>query len=294
LPQAFLNRIKHQFADQFESFVEAIDQAPAVSLRTNPAKFRVSTNAEKVPWCKNGIFLNQRPSFTLDPLFHSGAYYVQEASSMFLEQAFQQTDNSTNRIVLDLCAAPGGKSTHLLSLMDPSGLLVTNEVIRSRVSILNENIRKWGHQNVVVCNNDPADFSALEGLFDLILIDAPCSGEGLFRRDASAIEQWSVENTNMCATRQRRILADVWTSLKSGGYLIYSTCTFNPAENEENLQWLAENNELESIQIHLEESWGIEEVNCNGLFGYRFLPHHVKGEGFFHTRIRKKDSSDYY
>jgi NOL1/NOP2/fmu family ribosome biogenesis protein len=182
----------------------------------------------------------------------------------------------------------------LLSLLGNSDLLVANEVIRSRVSVLDENIRKWGHQNVVVCSNDPADFSDLEGLFDLILVDAPCSGEGLFRRDATAINHWSVDNTNMCSTRQRRILSDIWPSLKTGGYLIYSTCTFNPAENEENLKWLAENNEVESIRIPLQESWGTEEIESEGLFGYRFLPHQVKGEGFFLTLIRKKDGTDSY
>ena len=213
---------------------------------------------------------------------------------MFVEQAFGQIEHSKNRIVLDLCAAPGGKSTHLLSLLDSSDLLVANEVIRSRVSVLDENIRKWGHQNMVVCSNDPADFSDLDGMFDVMLVDAPCSGEGLFRRDASAIQQWSVDNTNLCSTRQRRILADVWPALKNGGYLIYSTCTFNPAENEENLKWLAENNEVESIRIPLQENWGVEEIETDGMFGYRFLPHKVKGEGFFLTLIRKKDGSDFY
>lgn len=294
MPLAFLERIRNQFPGEFESFVQAIDQTPAVSLRANPAKFRLSAHAEKIPWCANGLFLNERPSFTLDPLFHSGAYYVQEASSMFVEQAFRQTERSGSRIVLDLCAAPGGKSTHLLSLMDSSDLLVANEVIRSRVSVLNENIQKWGHQNVVVCNNDPSDFSHLEGLFDVILIDAPCSGEGLFRRDPSAIEQWSVDNTNLCATRQRRIVTDIWPSLKAGGYLIYSTCTFNPAENEQNLQWLAQNNEIESIRIPILDHWGVEEIHHQNLFGYRFLPHKVKGEGFFLTLIRKKEGSQQF
>lgn len=294
MPVAFLERIKSQFPTDFDEFVQSIDQVPSISLRTNPAKFCIPVTAEPIPWCETGLFLNQRPSFTLDPLFHSGAYYVQEASSMFVEQAFKQIEHTSNRIVLDLCAAPGGKSTHLLSLIGKDDLLVTNEVIRSRVSVLNENIRKWGHQNVVVCSNDPADFSPLAGLFDLILIDAPCSGEGLFRRDASAIEQWSVDNTNLCATRQRRILADIWPALKAGGYLIYSTCTFNPAENEQNLQWLAENNDLESIRIPLQENWDVEEIETNGLYGYCFLPHKVKGEGFFLTLIRKKDGSDSY
>ncbi len=294
MPLGFVNRIKTQFPVDSDRFIESIDQPAAVSLRVNPRKFGLSSSAEQIPWCNTGIFLPERPSFTLDPIFHSGAYYVQEASSMFVEQAFRQIEHEKGRIVLDLCAAPGGKSTHLLSLLDAADLLISNEVIRSRVSVLDENIRKWGHQNVVISNNDPADFGDLEGLFDVILVDAPCSGEGLFRRDASAIEQWSVENTNMCATRQRRILGDIWPSLKNGGYLIYSTCTFNPEENEENLKWLAENNSVESIRIPLQESWGIDEMEFNGLFGYRFLPHKVKGEGFFLTLIRKKEGADSY
>lgn len=293
MPANFVERIKMQFSTDFEAFINAIDQPPANSLRINSRKFKPATGSyEQIPWCESGIFLNERPSYTLDPVFHSGAYYVQEASSMFLEQAFRQIKLDKNRIILDVSAAPGGKSTHLLSLMDGSDLLVSNEVIRSRVSVLDENLRKWGHQNVVVCNNDPADFSKLEGLFDVILVDAPCSGEGLFRRDASAIQQWSVDNTKLCATRQRRILADIWPALKNGGYLIYSTCTFNPAENEQNLKGLAENNELESIRIPLQENWQIDELETNGLFGYRFLPHKVKGEGFFLTLIRKKDGAE--
>ncbi len=292
MPLDFLNRIKSQFTADFDQFVNSIDQPAAVSLRVNPQKLSIPENFESVPWCQSGIFLKERPSFTLDPIFHSGAYYVQEASSMFLEQAFRQIEHEKSRIVLDLCAAPGGKSTHLLSLIGPDDLLVSNEVIRSRVSVLDENLRKWGHQNVVVTSNDPSDFSELEGLFDVILVDAPCSGEGLFRRDASAIQQWSVENTNLCSTRQRRILADIWPALKNGGYLIYSTCTFNPEENEENLKWLAANNQIESVRIPILESWGIDEIETNNLYGYRFLPHKVKGEGFFLTLIRKKEGSD--
>lgn len=293
MPAEFLERIRFQFPTDFEAFINAVDRAPAVSLRVNSRKFKPSAGTyAQIPWCETGLFLNGRPSYTLDPVFHSGAYYVQEASSMFLEQAFREIKHDKNRIVLDLSAAPGGKSTHLLSLMDDSDLLVSNEVIRSRVSVLDENLRKWGHQNVVICNNDPADFSNLEGMFDVILVDAPCSGEGLFRRDASAIQQWSVENTNLCATRQRRILADIWPALKNGGYLIYSTCTFNPAENEENLKWLAENNEVESVRIPLQESWGVDELETNDLFAYRFLPHRVKGEGFFLTLIRKKEGAE--
>lgn len=292
MPDAFIRRIKEQFPSDFEHFIESLNQSSAISIRINQKKFHHPTQQEQILWSNFGYFLKERPSFTLDPIFHSGAYYVQEASSMFLEQAFQQIKAQGNLNVLDLCAAPGGKSTHLLSLLDNSDLLVANEVIRSRVPILEENIRKWGHQNVVISSNDPSDFGKLEGFFDVVVVDAPCSGEGLFRRDASAIEQWSPENTSLCAIRQRRILADIWPTLKNGGYLIYSTCTFNPEENEENLKWLAQNNSIESIRIPVSSFEGIEEATFGGLYGYRFLPHKVKGEGFFLTLIRKNEGKE--
>ena len=197
------------------------------------------------------ILFNERPSFTLDPSFHGGKYYVQEASSMFLEQAFCAT-YQFSRIalnVLDLCAAPGGKSTHLLSLMNKNSLLVSNEVIQSRAAILSENIQKWGHGNVIVTNNDPKDFQRLPGFFDVIVVDAPCSGEGLFRKDPNALKEWSEDVVALCSRRQRRILNDVWPTLKTGGLLIYSTCTYNADENEENLKWLKEEYHVESIPL---------------------------------------------
>jgi 16S rRNA C967 or C1407 C5-methylase (RsmB/RsmF family)/NOL1/NOP2/fmu family ribosome biogenesis protein len=288
LPEAFRERIRQQFQAEADQFFEALNCPAATSIRINPHKFKKPTaGLETIPWSTHGFFLNERPIFTLDPLLHAGAYYVQEASSMFLEQAFRLTRTGEQAIVLDLCGAPGGKSTHLLSLLSDKDLLVSNEVIRSRAVILDENIRKWGHSNVVITSNDPRDFGNLASLFDVIVVDAPCSGEGLFRRDVNAMNQWSVENTNLCATRQRRILADVWPALKPGGYLIYSTCTFNPGENEENLQWLSETFDVESIRIPLAPEWPVSEYEKDGLFAYRFLPHRVKGEGFFLTIVHK-------
>lgn len=284
--------MKTQFPSDFEQFINSLDNQPAISLRLNPDKTVINSDSfEKVAWCTNGIFLKARPSFTLDPLFHSGVYYVQEASSMFIEQAIKQIELPENCVALDLCAAPGGKSTHLLSLLDDTALLVSNEVIRTRVSVLNENISKWGHNNVIITNNDPSHFTELEGLFDLVLVDAPCSGEGLFRRDESAISQWSADNARMCSVRQQRILSDIWPAIKTGAYLIYSTCTFNPDENEENLKWIIENNEIESIQISIKPEWGVDEIQIGKNFAYRFLPHKVKGEGFFITVLRKKDGN---
>lgn len=209
---------------------------------------------------------------------------------MFIEQALTQAVDLTKPLrVLDISAAPGGKSTHLLSLLNSESLLVSNEVIRSRATILAENIQKWGHSNVIVTNNDPEDFTRLTGFFDVILVDAPCSGEGLFRKDPMAIKEWSPENVALCAKRQRRILADLWPALKENGVLIYSTCTYNKIENEENIKWLNENHEAESIKLNINPDWGIEVVEQN-VYGYHFYPHKVKGEGFFLAAVRKTEA----
>ena len=290
-PQAFIKREQSHLGAAWVAFVKAHQQPPPVSIRYNPSKWSPANMLTPVPWASHATYLRDRPSFTLDPTFHAGAYYVQEASSMFLEQAFKQTVSSNSQLnVLDLCAAPGGKSTHLLNLLAPDSLLVSNDAIRSRASILSENIQKWGHNNVVVTNNDPADFQRLPGFFDVIVVDAPCSGEGLFRKDPGAMKEWSEENVLLCSKRQRRILADVWPSLKSGGILIYSTCTYNEFENEENIAWLHEQNGIESISLRIQDDWNIDSHSRNGIHGYRFFPHRVKGEGFFMTVVRKTEA----
>lgn len=281
-------------AEEWPAF-EAIHQQPSfTSIRLNPAKQK-PYDLTKIAWTDFGYFLPERPSFTLDPTFHAGTYYVQEASSMFLEQALKQTVDLTKPLrVLDLCAAPGGKSTHLLSLLNQESLLVSNEVIRSRASILSENIQKWGNANVVVTNNDPKDFQRLNGFFDVMVVDAPCSGEGLFRKDPKAMEEWSEDNVALCAQRQQRILADVWPALKQDGILIYCTCTYNAKENEENIGWLIHNSKfkIQSLRVEHNNDWGVEEIIKNGIYGYRFFPHKVKGEGFFISVLRKKDEAE--
>ena len=285
--------MQHQLKDAFPDFIKSLQEQPPVSIRLNPEKEFPVANTTLVPWTTHGRYLPERPVFTLDPAFHGGAYYVQEASSMFLEQAIKQcVDVSQSLYVLDLCAAPGGKSTHLASLMKPESLLVSNEVIRSRASILSENIQKWGSNNVVVTNNDPEDFKRLPGFFDVMVIDAPCSGEGLFRKDADAMHEWSEDNVILCSKRQRRIVSDVWSSLKENGILIYSTCTYNPEENEENLQWLKQERDVEFLKLKVDDTWGAVEVEQDGITGYHFYPHKVKGEGFFISVIRKKESEE--
>ncbi len=249
----------------------------------------VNRHLSSVPWCDHGYYLSSRPSFTFDPLFHAGAYYVQEASSMFLWEVLKQTvGNSTQKKVLDLCAAPGGKSTLLASYFT-DGLIVSNEVIKSRAAILTENIIKWGADNVVVTNNDPKDFQRLENYFDVIVIDAPCSGSGLFRKDANAINEWSEENVNLCSLRQQRIVADVLPSLKQNGILIYSTCSYSKQEDEDVLDWIVDNCHLSSINCHLNNDWNIIEVTSDKhqAHGYRFYPDKIKGEGFFIAAFKK-------
>lgn len=255
------------------------------SVRMNPNKQSAISNLQSpIPWTEHGFYLKERPSFTFDPLFHAGCYYVQEASSMFLELALKQTvDLSTPIKVLDLCAAPGGKSTHLLSLISKESLLVSNDVIRSRVNILNDNITKWGCANVVVTNNDPKDFQKLENYFDVIVVDAPCSGSGLFRRDPDAMDEWSINNVALCSQRQQRILADVMTSLKTGGVLIYSTCSYSQKEDEEIMKWLVSELPIVNCQLTIDKEWGIVESEN----GYRFWPDKVRGEGFFISCFRK-------
>jgi 16S rRNA C967 or C1407 C5-methylase (RsmB/RsmF family)/NOL1/NOP2/fmu family ribosome biogenesis protein len=289
-PQDFIKREQAQLGDQWNDFVKAHQQPSPISIRYNAFKSSLPFHLQKVPWTRNGVYLSERPSFTLDPSFHAGKYYVQEASSMFLEQAFTQSNDLSKALnVLDLCAAPGGKSTHLLNLINDESLLVSNEVIQSRAAILSENLQKWGLSNVVVTNNDPKDFQRLPGFFDVIVVDAPCSGEGLFRKDPEAAKEWSQDNVALCAKRQRRILNDVWPALKTGGILIYSTCTYNEFENEENIHWLQQEFNVEPVRLNIDETWSIHAIETPSFFGYRFFPHRVKGEGFFISVLRKLD-----
>lgn len=294
LPSEFVSRIENQPGINSQDFFNSLETDSPVSIRINPGKWKKPLLLDKVPWCQTGFYLPTRPSFTLDPWFHGGAYYVQEAGSMLLEQAFNTIKKEASQIILDFCAAPGGKSTHLLSLLKPDDLLVSNEVIRSRAVILQENIQKWGYSNVIITNNDPNDFGHLKNLFDIVVVDAPCSGEGLFRKDPAAIGEWSVNNTQLCAARQKRIITEAWECLKPGGYLIYSTCTFNPGENEENLQWLAEQKGALPVEIQMEVSWNTQIVHYKNIIGYQTFPHKTRAEGFFIGILRKDGNPEKY
>lgn len=298
LPIPFTNYIRTLLGEnESQKLADALEQEPSVSIRLNPADFRLedrdaaccsTLTFEPVPWATNGYYLNKRLTFTFDPLFHAGCYYVQEASSMFVEQALKQYLNAPV-VMLDLCAAPGGKSTHARSVLPESSLLVANEVSRTRAQILAENLAKWGDPDVVVTNNDPSDFSPLKAFFDVILTDVPCSGEGMFRKDPVAIEEWSSENVHTCWQRQRRIIKDIWPSLKPGGLLIYSTCTYNTQEDEENVRWIEQTYGAEVLPLDTVDSWGITGSLLTGYEApvYRFLPSRARGEGFFLAVLRK-------
>jgi 16S rRNA C967 or C1407 C5-methylase (RsmB/RsmF family)/NOL1/NOP2/fmu family ribosome biogenesis protein len=293
LPEQLLNDLLKAEGFDKPSFLHAHEQPAVTSIRVHPVKgTEVPAYDEQVSWCAQGRYLNQRPVFTVDPLYHAGAYYVQEASSMFLSHVLRSLlPERDNLRVLDLCAAPGGKSTLIASLLGSNSLLLSNEVIRTRASILEENMTRWGYANTWVCSNDPKDIGKLIGYFDVIVVDAPCSGSGLFRKDERALDEWSSGNVALCSQRQHRILADVWPALKEGGLLVYATCSYSPQEDEEVLDWLAETYEIESLPVTYAKEWGIiESKSVKGITGYRFYPGKVKGEGFFIAAVKKCDA----
>lgn len=293
LPEEFRVAILRNLGNNADAFFSSLGETPPVSIRINPHKAIPLKHTEPVPWSRYGRYLSERPRFTLDPLFHAGSYYVQEPSSMFLEQALTQVVSLDNPInILDISAAPGGKSTHILSLIGDKALLVSNEVIRTRASILTENLVKWGYPNQVITRNDPKEFSHLEGFFDVIVVDAPCSGEGLFRKDPQAVREWSAQHVSLCSARQQRILHNVWPSLKQGGILFYCTCTYNEIENEGTLEQFHQQHDLEFIRLNTDPAWGIAETNHPAVIGYRFFPHKVRGEGFFMSVMRKTEAPD--
>lgn len=287
LEPAFVAQMEQLLGKEANIFFKALETEIPVSVRLNSFGVTEFEELEKVKWCNKAYYLKERPAYVWDPLFHAGVYYPQEASSMFLDHVLRQIIVDKDITVLDLCAAPGGKSTLISNFLKGKGVLVANEVIRQRAQILKENVQKWGHYNTMVTSADAAVWSKKQDLFDVIVVDAPCSGEGMFRKDQVAIDEWSTDNVLLCASRQRRILADIWETLKPGGYLIYSTCTYNLKENEENVQWAVDELGAESIAIDLNEAWGVTNSLISGVNAYRFMPHKTTGEGFFMSVLQK-------
>lgn len=295
LPNDLINHLKADPAFNYEAFIAIHEkEQKTTSIRFNPLKNSPLEHfdiAKEIPWCEEGYMLKSRPLFTLDPFFHAGCYYSQEASSMFLDYAIRTLGLNNEPIkALDLCASPGGKSTLLNSVLHPKSLLLANEIIKSRALVLKENLIKWGNANVVVSSNDPSAFSKLPGYFDLMVVDAPCSGSGMFHKDHNAIDEWSLANVKLCKERQQRILSSSLAALKTDGYLFYSTCSYSRDENEDMLDWIIEEHGFESIGLPISDDWRIDTTTSTKqqAKGYRFYPHQVDGEGFFFTVLRKK------
>ncbi len=277
LPEDFTTYTSNLFGTElWNKYLDAMQEQPPVSIRLNPYKFNALTMplpAEEdtvVEWCSEGRYLKTRPQFTLDPLLHAGAYYVQEAASMYVSEVLRRyADMSTPLRVLDLCAAPGGKTTAVRSVLPEGSLLVSNEPMRQRANILMENVQKFGCPDVIVTNNYPRDYNKSGLQFDIIIADVPCSGEGMFRKDEGAIAEWSVQNVRKCAALQREIIEDIMPCLRDGGLLIYSTCTFNAHEDEENVDYIV-------------EKWDMERLDAR-----HFIPGETRTEGLFMAAMRK-------
>ncbi len=293
LPERFVEIMRNAMGEDAEKLFAALDTEPAVSLRINPAKPAECFDGEAVGWCQWGRYLAERPQFTLDPLLHGGAYYVQEASSQFVAHLLANHDMEGKR-VLDMCAAPGGKTTIYSTIVGRKGLVVANDISHSRAMALADNVPRWGMGNVVVTCNEPAHIGAFTHWFDVVAVDAPCSGEGMFRKMEEARSEWTASSPDVCAERQREILAEAWRVLRPGGTLIYSTCTFNPTEDEGVVEWLMSEygDELESAdRVITDDEWGVVRNDIGAFQCFHFYPHKARGEGFFAAIARKCDGT---
>ncbi len=298
LPQAFLDRIQTQLGSDYEAFLNSYSEPISYGLRINPLKGAPGAIASELPfvlspvtWTVEGYHANPAEHPGRHPLHEAGVYYIQDPSAMSVVSLL---DPKPGEKILDLCAAPGGKSTQIAGCLAGQGLLVSNEIIPGRAKILSQNIERMGITNAVVCNEDPAHLAEIFPLFfDKIVVDAPCSGEGMFRKDDAAIREWSPEQVKICAKRQHMILSYAEQMLQPGGILVYSTCTFAPEEDEEQIRIF-----LEEHPDYTLEDWkewlpnasdaaqeGIQSGSLSGTM--RLWPHKIQGEGHFAARLRK-------
>ncbi|SFV34879.1 methyltransferase RsmF C-terminal domain-like protein [Thermoflavifilum thermophilum] len=304
LPEDFLKSLSSLPGVDVQAFLDAHQQPAPVSIRLHPVKWKKWAPGLKpdtllpidspVPWSANGYYLRERPSFLFDPLFYAGAYYVQEASSMFVDFVMKQWSaqrRSTAALLLDLCAAPGGKSTILLDHLQPDDLLVNNETVPQRGQILQENLIRWGYPQIVLTQAEAHYFQSLPMGFDLILVDAPCSGSGMFRKDRQMCRLWTPGSVTACSKKQQHLVTDIWPALKPGGWLIYSTCSFSMEEDEQVVDALIAQTQAEPLHLQIPDSWGIVHTFTpqHRAPVYRFYPDRLAGEGFFLAVLRKSD-----
>ncbi|MDY4684380.1 MAG: hypothetical protein SO375_08655 [Prevotella sp.] len=291
LPIDFTDMARRTMGEErFDCYLKAFETDAPVSIRLNPEKAKeLTADGERVPWCRNAYYLPQRPNFTYDPLLHAGCYYVQEAGSMFLDTVMQQWVPDAPVVMIDFCAAPGGKSLLARAALAAGSVLFSNEPMRNRANILAENVEKWGYADHFVTNNFPRDYRRAKMIADVVLCDVPCSGEGMFRKDEATIREWSMQNVEKCARLQREIVADAWSCLADGGLFIYSTCTFNTHEDEENIQWMMDELGAEVLPVKVDAAWNITGSLLDGFSQpvYRFIPGISKGEGLFLCVLRK-------
>ncbi|MBR5117391.1 MAG: rRNA cytosine-C5-methyltransferase [Muribaculaceae bacterium] len=294
LNEHFIQQINNLLpVDEASAMLHAIENdEPVISVRFNDSKgFIPPARLERVPWCEMGAYLSERPQFTFDPHWHAGSYYVQDASSMFIYHVIKSLVVKPVKY-LDLCAAPGGKTTAALQALPQGSVVVANEIVPPRAQVLRENIIKCGHNNCMVTNDSPRALGKLENAFDIIAADVPCSGEGMFRKDEEAVSQWSPQLVAQCVARQREILNDIWPALKPGGLLIYSTCTYNLDENEKMALYIANELGASFVEVPVEEDWNVTgDLSGNNIPCYRFLPHRTRGEGLFLCVLRKMHSA---
>lgn len=291
LPIDFTDMARRTMGEErFDCYLKAFETDAPVSIRLNPEKAKgLTADGERVPWCRNAYYLPQRPNFTYDPLLHAGCYYVQEAGSMFLDTVMQQWVPDAPVLMIDFCAAPGGKSLLARTALAAGSVLFSNEPMRNRANILAENVEKWGYADHFVTNNYPRDYRRAKMIADVVLCDVPCSGEGMFRKDEATIREWSMQNVEKCARLQREIVTDAWSCLADGGLFIYSTCTFNTHEDEENIQWMMDELGAEVLPVKVDAAWNITGSLLDGFSQpvYRFIPGISKGEGLFLCVLRK-------
>lgn len=295
----FIEKIRNLLGEEANAFEEAMREPPSVSIKLNRRKAKNVAdtgyeNLEPVKWCGSGFYLPERPRFTSNPLLHAGVFYVQDASSMIYETVMERIlpmslDTGQPPVVLDLCAAPGGKTTSMINALPDGSLIVANEYVKSRANVLRENLIKWGYPDIVVTNSPTSVLARIGAAFDIVAVDAPCSGEGMMRKDETARAQWSEGLIHQCATLQREILSDAVRMLKPGGFLIYSTCTYNREEDEEQLEWLAGEYGMVPFDLDLPAEWGFGRGIDTDLPSYRFMPHITRGEGLFLAVMRKEE-----
>ena len=288
LPELFISQLRDLLPDEWQALADAITSSdPSVAVRVNAARgVSVPDRARRVPWCGQGYYLDNRPSFTFDTDWHAGRYYVQDASSMFIAHVIDSLIHEPVRY-LDLCAAPGGKTTAAIQALPQRSMIVANEIVPPRARVLGDNVVRWGNSRCVVTSNAPAQVGKLTHFFDVVAADVPCSGEGMMRKDDEAVAQWTPALVEQCAQRQREILTDVWPALRPGGLLIYSTCTYNRQENEQMADFIVNELGATSLEVPVEPDWNIHPAIGSDICCYRFMPHRVDGEGLFMAVFRK-------